>query len=128
MFNYQRKFLSVPRNAIVRTYEDEVDASELLPRLDEDAGQSTETGFRWSTAETVDVASLACGTLGIESESNVDALLVNFGRALWTRRETSERLASLGLAPFEKKVTRRFGQEEHADSENRSPCELNCQT
>ena len=109
----------------VRTVEDEVDTGELLPRLDEDAGEGTEEDLVVGRAEAVGVGALAAVLLLLERSADVGELSLDLGVVLGERREAGEGSGSLGVAAGLDEPTGGLGEVEHADGEDEGPDELN---
>jgi hypothetical protein len=104
--------------------EDEVDTRELLPALDPDTGPSTQAETVVRVAEAVPVGSLTQTALFLKVSTDLVQLELNFGVRLGETSETSDRAGSVSVTSTLDQITRRLGQEEHADGENKGPDEL----
>lgn len=104
--------------------EDEVDTSELLPCLDEDTGEGTESDLIVAGPEAIEVRRLAVTLLLLEVGTNVLQLEFNLGVVGSKRGETAQGLDSVSIAALLNQETRRLRKPDHADGEDECPYEL----
>ena len=105
--------------------EDEVDTGELLPCLDEDAGEGTKKDLIVRGAETVEVRRLAQLLLVLEGSTDLIEFVPDLGMLGREGDQTGESTGSIFIAVLLDEPSRRFGEEDHANSKNEAPDELN---
>src|SRR4051812_16489884 len=98
--------------------------SKLLPCLEEDSGKSTEENLVGSHLEAVDVGVLADLLLKAQVSLDVFELSNDVGVVRGNAEETLERVSGIAVAMALDEVTRRLGEDEHAESEDTCPDEL----
>ena len=109
------------RRAVV---EDEVDAGELLHRLEEDAGPCAEAVAVLVVAEAVRPGAAAGLLLQLERGGDEEAALLDFGGLGGEGEQAAEGFAGFGFAALEEEEAGGFGEEEHAAAEDGTPGEL----
>ena len=104
--------------------EDEVDACELLPCLNKDTSEGTEEDLVVAGAEAVEVRRLAQLFLLLVGKTD----LLEFGLELrmfgWEGNETGESMGGIPVAFLLDEPSGRLWEENHADSEDKPPNEL----
>ena len=91
--------------------EDEVDTGQLLPGLDEDTGEGTETDFVVTRAETVGVRRLANFHLLLGGKTDLVKFGLELGMVGWEGNETREGTGGIGVATLLDEPSRRLGEE-----------------
>ena len=103
-----------------------VDTGELLPRLNEDPSEGTETNLVVGGAEAVEVRRLAQLLLFLEGGADFVELGLKF-RMVWRKgNETGKGTGSVLIASLLDEPSGRFWEENHASGEDEAPDELNC--
>ena len=104
--------------------EDEVDTGQLLPSLNKDTGEGTETDFVVGVTEAVEVRRLAVLLFDLVGSTD----LIEFGPELGVvgreGDETGESTSGVFVALLHDEPSRGFREEDHADSEDESPNKL----
>ena len=103
---------------------DEVDASELLPGLDEDTGKGTEKDSVVGGTEAVSVRRLAQFLLVFEGNTDLVEFSLELGMVGREGDETGESTGGILVALLLDEPSRGLGEEDHADGENKCPDEL----
>lgn len=93
-------------------------------RLKEDTGQDTEQDLVVGHLEAVGVRRFAQFLLSVQVGTDFVEFLGNLGVVRGSGDETSEGFGSIFIAVTLDQVTRRLGEEHHANSEDSSPDEL----
>ena len=109
------------RGAIV---ENEVDAGELLPRLNGDAGESAEKDLVVGTTEAVKVGRFAQLLLLLEGDTDLFEFRLEFRMVGWEGNETGEGTGSIRVAFSLDEPSRRLREKNHPDGEDETPDEL----
>ena len=107
------------------TVEDKVDTRELLPRLNEDTGESTEEDLVVRELEAIGVRTLAKFLLLGEGGADVVQLSLDLRIVGAERRETTERMRSGVILTLLDEPARRLWEVEHTRGEDKCPDELN---
>ena len=105
--------------------EDEVDTGELLPGHQEDTSKCAKENPVGAILETVEIRALS--EFLFPSQIVFDALKLglDIGVSFGSREEAGEGVGGIGITTTFDEVAWRFGEEEHADSEDTSPDKLN---
>ena len=104
--------------------EDEVDACELLPGLDEDTGESTEEDLVVAGAETVEIRRLAQLLLLLVGNADLIEFGLEFRMVGWEGDKTGESFGSIIVTFPLDEPSRGFWEEDHTNGKNKSPNEL----
>jgi hypothetical protein len=104
--------------------EDEVDTRQLLPRLDEDTGEGTEEDLVVTRSEAVKVRRLAQLLLLLEGKPDLVEFGLEVGMVGWEGNETRESTGSIVVAFLLDEPSRRFREKDHANSQDKTPNEL----
>jgi len=104
--------------------DDEVDTGELLPGLDEDAGESTKEDFVVGGTEAVEVRRLAQLLLLLVGNTDLVELGLELRMVGREGYETREGTGCIFVALLHNEPSRRLGEKGHPDGENQSPNKL----
>jgi hypothetical protein len=99
-------------------------ASELLPCLDEDTGESTKSDLVLVPPEAVGVRALAESQLLLEVLLDLSELALDVRVVGGETNETTQSGSGIGVAPTLDEPSRGFWEENHAASEDTSPDKL----